>query len=339
MIRFFENHSLKNYNTFGVDATARYFFEFTEVEDIDTLVRSDQSWSNMPFFILGSGSNVLFMDNVEGLVIHPNVPGIGKVKEDRQHVWLEVGAGEVWDDFVKYCVNWQLGGVENLSLIPGTVGAAPVQNIGAYGQEVSNVIEVVRGYDLQQKTQIELSAEACNFSYRNSIFKESLHETAVITSVVFRLDKFPDFNLKYGRVEEQVQELGEINLHNIRQAIIDIRSSKLPDLKNMGNAGSFFKNPVTDFEVAEKLSIKFPDMPIFEAGPGKVKLAAGWLIENTGLKGYREGNVGVHDKQALILVNYGGATGNEIYAFSEKVKQEVYNNFGVELEREVNVVA
>ena len=339
MIRFFENHSIKNYNTFGVDAIARYFFEFTEIEDVDKFVKSNQTWSNVPYFILGGGSNVLFMDNVEGLVLHPNVPGIGKVHEDRQHVWLEVGAGEIWDDFVKYCVSWQLGGVENLSLIPGTVGAAPVQNIGAYGQEVSNVIEFVRGYDLQQKTQIELSAEACNFSYRNSIFKETLKGSAVITSVVFRLEKFPEFKLNYGQVEERVKALGGVNLHNIRQAIVEIRTSKLPDFTMMGNAGSFFKNPVADPAVTDEILKKYPEMPVFDAGHGKVKLAAGWLIEHSGLKGYREGNVGVHDKQALVLVNYGGATGKEIYNFSEKVKQEVIKKFGVELEREVNVVA
>ncbi|HZH72213.1 MAG TPA: UDP-N-acetylmuramate dehydrogenase [Mariniphaga sp.] len=339
MIRFFENHSIKNYNTFGVDAIARYFFEFTEIEDVDTFVKSNQTWSNVPYFILGGGSNVLFMDNVEGLVLHPNVPGIGKVHEDRQHVWLEVGAGEIWDDFVKYCVSWQLGGVENLSLIPGTVGAAPVQNIGAYGQEVSNVIEIVRGYDLQQKTQIELSAEACNFSYRNSIFKETLKGSAVITSVVFRLEKFPEFKLNYGQVEERVKALGGVNLHNIRQAIVEIRTSKLPDFTMMGNAGSFFKNPVADPAVTNEILKNYPDMPVFDAENGKVKLAAGWLIEHTGLKGYREGNVGVHDKQALVLVNYGGATGKEIYNFSEKVKQKVFKKFGVELEREVNVVA
>lgn len=279
------------------------------------------------------------MDNVEGLVLHPNVPGIGKVHEDRQHVWLEVGAGEIWDDFVKYCVSWQLGGVENLSLIPGTVGAAPVQNIGAYGQEVSNVIEIVRGYDLQQKTQIELSAEACNFSYRNSIFKETLKGSAVITSVVFRLEKFPEFKLNYGQVEERVKALGGVNLHNIRQAIVEIRTSKLPDFTMMGNAGSFFKNPVADPAVTNEILKNYPDMPVFDAENGKVKLAAGWLIEHTGLKGYREGNVGVHDKQALVLVNYGGATGKEIYNFSEEVKQKVFKKFGVELEREVNVVA
>lgn len=339
MIRFFENHSLKSFNTFGVEASCRYFFEFTEAEDLITFVQSNQSLENLPVFVLGGGSNVLFIDNFNGLIIHPNVPGITRVKEDRQHVWFEVGAGEVWDDFVKFSVDFQLGGIENLSLIPGHVGAAPVQNIGAYGQEVSDTIELVRGYDLQQKTLVDFSAPECNFSYRDSLFKRELKNRVIITSVIFRLDKFPEFNLKYGQVEEKVKALGEVNLQHVRQAVIDIRSSKLPDVAELGNAGSFFKNPVAGKEQVTQLINDYPGMPVYAVDDTHVKLAAGWLIERTGLKGFRNGNVGVHEKQSLVLVNHGGATGKEIYDFSEIVRQEVFKKFGIALEREVNVVA
>ncbi len=338
MIRFSENYALKLHNTFGVEASARYFFEFTEPEDLETFVQSNESWKNLPLFILGGGSNVLFRKDFEGLVLHPNIPGILIVKEDRQNVWFEVGAGEVWDDFVKYCVDFGVGGLENLSLIPGSVGAAPVQNIGAYGQEAENVIELVKGFDLQQKTFMDFPAGACEFGYRDSLFKRELKNRFIITSVVFRLEKFPEFHLKYGQVEEKVKELGEVNLQNIRKVVIDIRSSKLPDINELGNAGSFFKNPAVKIEVAEKIREQFPDVPFYPLDANEIKLAAGWLIEKSGWKGRREGQVGVHEKQALVLVNYGNATGKEIYDFSEKIMNSVINQFGIALEREVNCV-
>lgn len=338
MIRFSENYNLKPHNTFGVEAIARYFYEFTEPDDLETFVQANETWKDLPLFVLGGGSNVLLQKDFEGLILHPNIPGIFKVKEDRQNIWFEVGAGEIWDDFVKYCVDYGVGGVENLSLIPGSVGAVPVQNIGAYGQEVSNVIELVKGYDLQQKMPVEFSADACGFGYRDSLFKRELKNQVVITSVVFRLEKFPEFNLKYGQVEEKVKELGEINLQNIREAVIDIRSSKLPGVNELGNAGSFFKNPVVKIEIAEKIKTQFPDVPVYLVNEETVKLAAGWLIEKAGWKGWREGNVGMHEKQALVLVNYGNATGKEIYDFSEKIMESVNNQFGIALEREVNCI-
>lgn len=338
MIRFSENYNLKPHNTFGVEAIARYFFEFTEPEDLETFVQANETWKDLPLFVLGGGSNVLLQKDFEGLILHPNIPGIFKVKEDRQNIWFEVGAGEIWDDFVRYCTDYGVGGLENLSLIPGLVGAAPVQNIGAYGQEVSNVIELVKGYDLQQKIPVEFPAEACGFGYRDSLFKRELKNRVVITSVVFRLEKFPEFNLKYGQVEEKVKELGEINLQNIREAVIDIRSSKLPGVNELGNAGSFFKNPVVKIEIAEKIKTQFPDVPVYLVNEETVKLAAGWLIEKAGWKGWREGNVGMHEKQALVLVNYGNATGKEIYDFSEKIMESVNNQFGIALEREVNCI-
>jgi UDP-N-acetylmuramate dehydrogenase len=338
MIRFFENYSLKKYNSFGVDAMAKFFFEFTELKDLMIFLRSDKSDKEEKLLVVGDGSNILFLTDFDGQVIHPNIPGIDIVREDRQNVWVEVGAGEKWDEFVSYCVDYRLGGIENLSLIPGTVGAAPVQNIGAYGQEVCTVIEKIKGYDLEKKEVMEFSADECLFSYRSSIFKHYLKNRFIISSVVFRLDKFPEFNLKYGILEEKVKEKGEKNLQNIRQAVIEIRSAKLPDVKNLGNAGSFFKNPEIDIEISEKLKIKYNELAAYPAKNGTVKLAAGWLIENAGWKGYREGDAGVHEKQALVLVNYGNASGQEIFELSEKIKQSVFEKFGVELEREVNCI-
>ncbi|SHF83258.1 UDP-N-acetylmuramate dehydrogenase [Mariniphaga anaerophila] len=338
MIRFSENYSLKQHNTFGVQAAARYFFEFTEQEDLETFVSSNETWKELPLLILGGGSNMLFRGDFEGLVLHANIPGIVKVKEDRQNVWFEVGAGEVWDDFVEHCVNYGVGGVENLSLIPGVVGASPVQNIGAYGQEVGNVIALVKGYDLAEKRPVQFCDADCKFGYRDSLFKQQWRNRLVITSVVFKLEKFPEFNLKYGQVEEKVHELGEVNLQNIRQAVIAIRSSKLPDVSELGNAGSFFKNPLVNVATADKIRVDFPDAPVYPVTEKQVKLAAGWLIEKAGWKGRREGNVGVHEKQALVLVNYGNATGKEIYDFSERVKQAVLEKFGISLEREVNCI-
>jgi UDP-N-acetylmuramate dehydrogenase len=338
MIRFSENYSLKQHNTFSIEAHTKYFFEFTDVEDLSVFLNSNESIKDEKILIIGEGSNILFINDFNGLVIHPNLPGIQVVKEDRQNIWLEVGAGEVWDEFVQYAVDNQLGGIENLSLIPGSVGAAPVQNIGAYSQEVSNVVEKVKGFDLINKIPTEFSAEHCEFGYRNSIFKSKLKNSFIITSVVFRLEKFPEFVLNYGQVEEKVKEVGEVNLQTVRQAVIEIRESKLPNVKELGNAGSFFKNPEVDIVVAEKLKVQYENLPIYPTKPGLVKLAAGWLIENAGWKGVREGDVGVHEKQALVLVNYGNSTGKQIYDFSEKIKQSVFEKFGVDLEREVNCV-
>jgi UDP-N-acetylmuramate dehydrogenase len=338
MIRFSENHSLKQHNTFGIDARAKYFFEFTDVEDISVFLNSNKSVKDENILVVGEGSNILFINDFDGLVIHPNLPGFQIVKEDRQNIWMEVGAGEVWDEFVQYAVDYQLGGIENLSLIPGSVGAAPVQNIGAYGQEVGNVIEKVKGFDLKNKMPAEFSAEQCEFGYRSSIFKNTLKNTFIITSVIFRLEKFPEFVLNYGQVEERLKEKSEINLSTVRETVIKIRQEKLPDVKELGNAGSFFKNPEVDSEIAERIKQKFENIPVYPAKNGKSKLAAGWLIEKAGWKGQREGDCGVHEKQALVLVNYGNSTGKDIFDFSEKIKQSVFEKFGVELEREVNCV-
>ena len=253
MIRFFENYSLKQHNTFGLDAKAKYYFEFTEPEDLAVFLQSNNSWKKEKMYVFGQGSNTLFLKDFNGLIIHPNVPGMFQVHEDRQNIWMEAGAGESWDEFVKHCVDCGLGGIENLSLIPGAVGAAPVQNIGAYGQEVQHVIEKVKGYNLETNELQEFTAEECRFAYRNSIFKRELKNRFIITSVIFRLAKFPEFILNYALVEDKVKELGDVNLKNIRDAVISIRSSKLPDVTVLGNAGSFFKNPKVEAETAEEL--------------------------------------------------------------------------------------
>ena len=338
MVRFLEDYSLKNHNTFGVEAFARYFFEFTEKADLVTFLSSNESWRESDILILGGGSNILFTNDFEGLILHPNIPGIKVIKEDKQNVWVEAGCGEDWDSFVGFCVESGYGGIENLSLIPGTVGAAPVQNIGAYGQEVADVTELVRGYDLCLNRSVEYKGEECKFAYRNSIFKSELKNRFIITSVVFKLDKFPHFKLDYGNLAEKLQATGDTDLNKIREAVIDIRSSKLPDPAEVGNAGSFFKNPVVEKGIAEKLRVKFPDMPVFKTGDNNVKLAAGWLIEQSGWKGYHENNIGVHNKQALVIVNYGNATGREIFSLSEKIHRSVLDKFGIDLEREVNCI-
>jgi UDP-N-acetylmuramate dehydrogenase len=338
MIRSYTDFPLKKRHTFGTEASAKYYFEFTEAEDLAGFLASNKEWPNWQILILGEGSNLLFVDDFPGLIIHPNIPGINIVHEDRNNVWLEAGAGVVWDQLVEFSVFHHWGGIENLSLIPGKVGAAAVQNIGAYGMEIQNHIESVTGFDLLTQTEYTYKADGCQYVYRDSIFKNELKNRFVITSVIFKLDKFPEFILNYGDLKTEVEKLGEINLRNIRQAVIRIRELKLPDPAVIGNAGSFFKNPIVEASLAEQLINSHPTMPHYPATDRKTKLAAGWLIEQCGWKGFRRGDAGVHEKQALVLVNYGNATGREIYELSEEIKQSVQEKFGVELEREVNVI-
>lgn len=338
MIRSYTDYSLRKHNSFGINATAGFYFEFTEPEDLEAFQSTNANWTNAPVLILGEGSNLLFVNDFPGLVICPNVPGIKVVHEDRNNIWLEVGAGVVWDNLVEYAVYNGWGGIENLSLIPGKVGAAAVQNIGAYGMEIQNQIESVTGFDLETRTEYTIESSECQYAYRNSIFKNQLKDRFVITSVVFKLDKFPEFVLNYGDLKAETEKLGNINLQNVRNAVIGIRESKLPDPKVYGNAGSFFKNPIVESSLAEQLLAENHQMPHYPAPEGKTKLAAGWLIEQCGWKGFRRGDAGVHEKQALVLVNYGNATGKEIYDLSKEICQSVQNKFGVELEREVNVI-
>lgn len=336
MIRLLDNFDLSKNNTFNLKAKAKRFFEFTESEELLTFLERE----NLPekYLILGGGSNLLFKGDFNGLVIHPNIPGILETDEDRNYAYVEVGAGVDWDYFVKFSVYYHLGGLENLSLIPGNVGSAPVQNIGAYGVEVKDHVHLVKGIHLETGQRVQYTNEACLFGYRDSIFKRDLKGKVVITSVVFKLDKFAEFNLEYGALSAEVQKLGETNLQTVRQAVINIRKSKLPDPELIGNAGSFFKNPVVAQADADKLKIDFPDMPCYSALNGDVKLAAGWLIDQCGWKGYKNGAVGVHKDQALVLVNYGGAKGEDLVALSSEIQESVKAKFGVQLFPEVNFV-
>jgi UDP-N-acetylmuramate dehydrogenase len=338
MVRFEKNFSLRKYNTFGLDAKAMYYFEFTEEEDLPAFLCTFETWQEVPLLLLGGGSNLLFPGDFKGLVIHAHIPGIKLLKEDRYHVWLEAGAGENWDNFVSYCVNRGYGGLENLSLIPGNAGAAPVQNIGAYGVEVKDFVVSVKGFDLQIFQFREIYAEVCGFDYRSSIFKKELKGRFIVTSVVFKLDKFPEFRLNYGDLKAEVKKLGGENLQCVREAVITIRQRKLPDPKDLGNAGSFFKNPVVSDAKAKELKAAFPSIPLYPAGKGLFKVAAAWLIEQCGWKGYREGDAGVHEMQALVLVNYGKATGEQLLSLSRKIRQSVMEQYSVELESEVHVV-
>ena len=338
MIRSYIDYPLKKHHTFGNEVSAKYYFEFTEPEDLPAFLSTNKEWQDLNILILGGGSNLLFVDDFPGLIIHPNIPGIEITREDRNTIWLRVGAGVDWDQLVEYAVlnNW--GGIENLSLIPGKVGASAVQNIGAYGMEIQYHIESVRGFDLDTESEYTIEGYECQFAYRDSIFKKLFKNRFIITSVVFKLDKFPEFILNYGDLKAEAKKMDVVNLRTIRQTVIRIRESKLPDPAVLGNAGSFFKNPLIEASLAEDMLDDHPTMVHYPAEGGKIKLAAGWLIEQCGWKGFRTGDVGVHEKQALVLVNYGNATGREIYDLSEEIKQSVQAKFGVTLEREVNVI-
>jgi UDP-N-acetylmuramate dehydrogenase len=290
--------------------------------------------------VLGGGSNILLTAPVAGTVVLNRIPGITVEKEDNTHAWLRVGGGEEWHHFVMHCVTHDLGGVENLALIWGTVGAAPIQNIGAYGVEAKETIQSVRGWHWEEKAFVELSAAECHFGYRDSIFKRELKDKLFITSVLFKLRKSPtEFNTGYGAIREELEHTGHAtpSLRAVAEAVIAIRSSKLPDPRWTGNAGSFFKNPTVPREQYEGLIVQFPGMPSYPVDDTQVKIPAGWLIEACGLKGHRDGHVGVHEKQALVIANYGGATGSEVWALSEKVLRTVEEKFGITLEREVQV--
>ena len=332
-----ENYSLKNYNTFGIDVKCRYFVESdTESEFLEFV--SSYELKPEEIMVLGEGSNFLFTDDFDGTVFYPTMKGMEIVEENDEHVWVRVGAGEVWDDFVAWAVEQGYGGVENLSLIPGHVGAAPVQNVGAYGMEAGDTIERVEAIQIEKARKETISAADCRFAYRDSIFKGEWKNRYIVTYVVFRLTKVPEFRLNYGSVREELQKLGEVSLKNIRRAIIQIRRAKLPDVKELPNAGSFFKNPVVSREQAGQLKERYPELPIYPVDEDRVKLAAGWLIEQCGWKGKDLGKAGVYEKQALILVNRAGASGVEVARLANEVKKSVFMTFGVWIEPEVYVI-
>lgn len=336
MIRDFQEINLTLRNSFHVEQRARRLIEFETEQELMALFRRERfdRW-----MVLSGGNNILFTQDYDGVILCPVAEQIELLGEEQGRVRVRVGAGREWDELVAWAVERGLWGIENLSLIPGKAGAAPVQNIGAYGAEAKDVIRRVRFYDVEADAMRTLEREECRFGYRESIFKQELKGRVVITEIEIELTREANPRLGYGDVEREVERLGGATLRNIREAICTIRRSKLPDTAVLGNAGSFFKNPVVERAVAEELLTRYPDMPHYAtADPERVKLAAGWLIDRAGLKGYRAGRVGVHERQALVLVNHGGATGAEVIELAHKVQAEVKKQFGVDLDTEVNIL-
>jgi UDP-N-acetylmuramate dehydrogenase len=334
-----ENISLKSYNTFGIEAKAKYFAAFESLPELEELHDYKLQTTNSKL-ILGGGSNILLTKDFDGIVLKNEIKGIEIVKEDDDCVYIKAGAGENWHQFVLYCVRNNYAGIENLSLIPGNVGASPMQNIGAYGVEIKDVFYELEAFHKQDKIVKKFSLEDCAFGYRESVFKNKYKEQFVIANVTYRLNKKPSFNTSYGAINQELERMGvkELNIQAISQAVINIRSSKLPDPKEIGNAGSFFKNPVISNRQYLELNTAFPNIIAFPSGHDHTKLAAGWLIEQCGWKGYRKGDAGCYPKQALVLVNYGSASGKEVFDLSEEIIQSVKKTFGVVLEREVNII-
>jgi len=339
-MKLIENQSLKNLNTFGVDVKAKYFAEVESESELFELLNSSYFKENK-YLILGAGSNVLFLNDYDGLIIKITDTILNVIDETPTEVIIECKAGAIWDDVVKFSVDNNFYGIENLSLIPGTIGAAPIQNIGAYGAELSNVLLDVQGISTSSLNQQELQVSDCKLSYRNSIFKNELRNSFIITSVKLRLSKTPKVNINYRDLKEKFnfRSFDNISLQEIRDAVINIRKNKLPDTQNLGNAGSFFKNPTINKNHLLKLNDKNKDLVFFKLDEDTFKIPAGWLIEKCGFKGKRIGNVGSYEKQALIIVNFGNASGREIQNFSDQIISLVDKQFGIILEPEVNFIS
>ena len=331
-----QNTSLKNYNTFGIDVTAKRFISVDSVYQLQQLLKTEKD-----VFLISGGSNMLLTKDIKKLVVHINIKGISIDRENENNIYLTVNAGENWHEFVLWCVENNYGGIENLSLIPGNVGTCPIQNIGAYGVEVKDTITKVEVIEIENQKLISFSNKECNFGYRNSIFKNKVKGKYVITSVSFKLTKNNhDFNTSYGAIESELvsKNINTPSLKHISDAVIAIRKSKLPDPKEIGNSGSFFKNPVilkNDFLALQK---DYPNIPSYKISELEVKVPAGWLIEKAGFKGKRFGEFGVHEKQALVLVNYGNASGKEIHQLAKEIQKTILTQFKITLEIEVNVI-
>ncbi|GMQ28520.1 UDP-N-acetylmuramate dehydrogenase [Algoriphagus confluentis] len=337
-MKIIENLSLKPFNTFAIDKKSRFF---TQAEDLDAL-KGSLMWAKerqLPVLILGGGSNVLLTRDFPGLVIKIELKGIEVIQETEEEIWVEVGAGENWHEWVLFAIKQNWAGIENLSLIPGTVGASPMQNIGAYGVEIKEVFESLKALNRDTLNMETFDGEACQFGYRESVFKHELKDRYVITSVVFRLQKVPRFNISYGAIQDTLKQNGvkDISIQAVSDAVVEIRRSKLPDPKEIGNAGSFFKNPTIAFEAFENLKAQFPSIPGYSVENG-VKVPAGWLIEQAGWKGKKIGEVGVHAKQALVLVNFGHGDGKAIQSLAQDIQNSVNEKFGIFLSPEVNFV-
>lgn len=336
MTQVFEHVDLTGRNSFHVKQHAARLIEFETAEELRALFAggAPERWT-----VLAGGNNILFTRDYDGLLVTPVSQRIALLDECGGEVRVRVDAGVEWDDLVEWAVRHELWGIENLSLIPGKAGAAPVQNIGAYGREAKDVIRRVEMYCVESGSMLTLDAAHCEFGYRESIFKHALKGRVVITAIEIGLSRTPQPHLGYGDVKREVEARGGATLRNIRDAIIAIRQAKLPDTAVLGNAGSFFKNPSVELSVAERLQAEWPEMPLYPSQEaGKAKLAAGWLIDRAGMKGYRERSVGVHERQALVLVNHGGATGSEVIALARKVQAAVRDKFGVEIDTEVNIL-
>ncbi len=338
-MKILRNYSLAHLNTLSIDAKAAFYAVFNSVKELNGLIL-DAEYLNIPKLVLGGGSNILLSKDFPGLVLQNNIKGIEKIEEDEHSALIKVGAGEVWHQFVRHVIKLGLGGVENLSLIPGCVGASPIQNIGAYGVELKDVFHELEAVDLQTGEIKVFSHAECRFGYRDSIFKQEAKNKYVICSVTFKLSKKHKLNTSYGAIEEELKtmEISNPTINDVSNAVINIRRSKLPDPAEFGNAGSFFKNPEVSAEEYERIKKDYPALVAYKTGDNKMKLAAGWLIEQCGWKGKIVGKVGMHRKQALVLVNYGKASGDELISHARNVQKSIKEKFGVEMEMEVNII-
>lgn len=336
----FENDfSLKPYNTFGIDVKAKHFARFDTVQELQELLQRPDI-KEEPKLILGGGSNVLFTKDFEGIVLLNGIKGMEVLREDERYTYVKSGGGELWHELVLFCLEHNLGGIENMSLIPGTVGAAPLQNIGAYGAELKDVFEELEAVHLETGELHTFDHAACQFGYRESVFKHHLKGQYVVTSVTLRLRKAHELNTSYGAIQSTLQEMQvqQPTIHDVSAAVCHIRRSKLPDPAQIGNAGSFFKNPEIPVLLFDVLKEKHPDMPAYPVSETSVKVPAGWLIEQCGWKGKVIDNYGVHKNQALVLVNYGGARGEKVVELAYDIIQSVQEKFGITLQPEVNIL-
>ncbi|HLU17348.1 MAG TPA: UDP-N-acetylmuramate dehydrogenase [Edaphocola sp.] len=337
-MQVYTDYPLDTLNTFGMKVKAAFFSELRDAKECEQLAQLAPQYA--PILVLGGGSNMLFLNNPKRWVIKNEIKGISLLEETDEYVQLRVSGGEVWHEFVLYCIDNGYCGLENLSLIPGTVGAAPIQNIGAYGVEVKRHITKVHFWHLEHQRFESLDNKDCNFGYRDSVFKHDLKGKVIITAVDWRLSKHAQLDVSYGNIKDELQRMGisRPGIKDVSDAVIAIRTAKLPNPAEIGNAGSFFKNPVVEHSVYQKIKAVYPDAPGYAVDENSTKLPAAWLIEQSGLKGYQQGAVGVHHRQALVLVNLGGATGEDIYQLSEHVINTVKEKFGISLEREVQMV-
>ena len=334
-----QNFSLKSYNTFGIEATAKFFVEIQSEEELRHILQNSD-YQSIDKLFLGGGSNILLTKNYEGLVVKINLKGIKKFFENDSYSYIQAGAGEIWHELVMYCVENQYAGMENLSLIPGTVGAAPMQNIGAYGVEIKDIFEELQALNLETLEIETFKVNDCHFGYRESIFKHQFKGKYVIISVTFKLNKVPVYKVAYGDIQKTLEEMNisELSIKAVSDAVVSIRKSKLPDPAEIGNSGSFFKNPEIPKAQYDELKVKFEHIPSYPINETTVKVPAGWLIEQAGWKGFRDGQIGVHARQALVLINYGGGTGEQIKALSAKIQASVLEKFGISLSTEVNFI-